>query len=101
MKIDEVNDYKYIKNSELKKYEYEIKELTARWLQSLHEITKITEQQEEARQTVIQLYYSSHWKSDRLQEDVAGLLWDKVKTVFNLTEKAPLKIMPNTQDDEE
>lgn len=65
------------------------------WLNTVSKLNHVQTEQETQREVIIELYYGSHWDSDRLQGDTAGHIWTKVKEAFNLTEKGPDRIMIN------
>ena len=65
------------------------------WIRTLSELTELQIHQEQQREIIIELYYSSYWDSDRLRYDTAGRMWAIVKERFNLTDEGPARISLN------
>lgn len=63
-----------------------------KWLQTVMERGRLEVRIEEMRGTIIELYYSSFWESDRLQNDTAEHIWTKVKNKFELTDEGPKRV---------
>lgn len=78
-----------------KELEQQIKYYRDRLSDYIVQLGQLAWQQEKQREIIIQLYYASHWDSDRLTDDFAKILWEQVKEAFELTEDAPKRISIN------
>ena len=73
----------------------EIEKYREMWLKKVEELGIAQCKFEEAKLIITELYYSSFWDSDRLLDETAGLMWTRVKQIFELTEPGPARININ------
>lgn len=74
---------------------YETVDYHRMWLDAVADLGRLQTEMEDQRKIIAQLYYSSHWDSDRLEHDMACLAWQKVKEAFDLYEPSPARISIN------